>query len=204
MTPRRGTTSFTHAKTALTAGRAPLATIFAVQSNMTIGMILLGKHALGHAADVELFDGNKLVAVNDLARKLMHDISALIGNVLVDALELPHGLAAAVRPLDAACHLALRPPQTLLSAPVPARIGYQFSRAERGEVFQTDVNTDILSHRRHRLGVVFDAEADVPSAAAAHGDGLDLAFDLPMPLDADFADALQVELAVFADAAAVA
>ena len=38
---------------------------------------------------------------------------------------------------------------------------------------------------------------------APYGDGLDLAFDLPVPLDADFADPLQVELAIAPDAAAV-
>ena len=91
---------------------------------------LLGEHALGHAADVQLFDGNELVAVNDLTRELVHEISPLIGDMLVNALQLPHGLAAADRPLYAARHLALCPPQTLLSAPVPARVGYQVPREE--------------------------------------------------------------------------
>ena len=59
---------------------------------------LLGEHASGHAADVELFDGNELVAVNDLTRELVHEISPLIGDMLVNALQLPHGLAAADRP----------------------------------------------------------------------------------------------------------
>ena len=69
---------------------------------------LLGKHALGHAADVQLFNGDELVAVNDLSRQFMREISPLIGNMLMDALQLPHGLAAAGRPFDAACHLARR------------------------------------------------------------------------------------------------
>ena len=72
-------------------------------------------------------------------------------------------------------------------------------------MIQAHVDADLPFHSWQRLAVVFDAEADMPApAAAAHGHALDLASDLAVPLDTEFTDALQVELAVSADAAAVA
>ena len=104
---------------------------------------LFGKHAFGHAADAEFFHGDELVITHDLSRQLVQEISPLIGNMLVDSLEFTDRVAPSVRPLDATGHLALRPAQALLSAGVPARIGYQFSGAEGGEVIQAHVDSDI-------------------------------------------------------------
>ena len=83
---------------------------------------LLGKHASGHAADVQLFDGDQLVAVDDLAGELVCVVGSLIGDALVDALKLTDGLTSTIRPLDATRHLALCPPQAPLGTLVPAGV----------------------------------------------------------------------------------
>ena len=127
---------------------------------------LLGKHASGHAADVQLFDGDQLVAVDDLAGELACIVRSLIGDMLVDALELADGLASAIRPLDAMRHLALCPPQAPLGPLVPAGVGNEVSVAEGGEVFQAHVDADFIMHDGQRLGLVLDAEADVPGVIA--------------------------------------
>ena len=103
---------------------------------------LLGKQALGQAADVQVLDGDELVAVDDPTRELVHEVSPLIGDTFVDALEFTHGLPSAVRSLDAPCHLALCPPQAPLGALVPARVRNEVARAERREVLQAHVDAD--------------------------------------------------------------
>ena len=59
-------------------------------------MHLFGKHASGHAANVEVFDGDELVGIDDSAGELVREVSPLIGDALVDALKLADGLASAV------------------------------------------------------------------------------------------------------------
>ena len=84
-------------------------------------------------------------------------------------------------------------PQAFLGILVPAWVRYQVAGAERREVLQAYVDADFGIYLRQRLGLAFYAEANVPAAGMApDGDGLDLAVDLAVPLDAEFAHALQV------------
>jgi hypothetical protein len=71
-------------------------------------------------------------------------------------------------------------------------------------VFQANIDTDFRSEFRQGFGLAFNAEAYVPAAsAAAERHGLDLAAELSMPLDLEFSDSLNVELAVITDLAAI-
>lgn len=56
-------------------------------------MNLLGKDALGHAADAQVFDGDELIAIDDPARELVHEVRPLIGDMLVDVLRFAGELA---------------------------------------------------------------------------------------------------------------
>ena len=84
---------------------------------------LFGKHASGHAADVQLFDDNQLVAVDDLAGELVCVVGSLAGDALVDALKLTDGFASAIRSLDASGDLALRSPQAFLGNSTCTSVG---------------------------------------------------------------------------------
>ena len=84
---------------------------------------LFGEHAPGHAADVQLFDGDELVAVNDAARPFVREISPLVSDMLVHVLGFTDSLAPAVRPLDVARRFALYPTQASLGSLVPPGVG---------------------------------------------------------------------------------
>ena len=164
----------------------------------------LGEKAPRHALDVEVLDGNQLVGIGQLPRDLVAEVAPLAGNVFMDALETEHGLAAAARPLAASGNAALGAAQLRLPAPEPARIGNHLAATERREVFQANIDTDFRSEFRQGFGLAFNAEAYVPAAsAAAERHGLDLAAELSMPLDLEFSDSLNVELAVITDFAAI-
>ena len=162
-----------------------------VEEGTPAGIVyLFSEHAFGHALDVQVFDGDELVVVDDLASELVYEVGASVGNALVYLLEFPDSLSASVRSSGASGDLALRPSQAFLGALVPARVRYEVSGAEGGEVFEA-YDADFRVCFGQRFGLAFYAEADVPAAGVApHGDGLDPADDLAVPLDAQFAHAL--------------
>ena len=64
-------------------------------------------------------------------------------------------------------------------------------------MFKAHIDTDSRSEFGQRFSFVRHGETNVPATgAAADRDGLDLADELPMPLDLEFADALDIQLAV--------
>ena len=92
----------------------------------------LGEKAPRHALDVEVFDNDQLVGVDQLPCDLVAEVAPLVGNVFVGALETEHGLTATPRPLAASGNAALGTSQSCLPASEPARIGNEVSRAEGG------------------------------------------------------------------------
>ena len=164
----------------------------------------LGEEAPRHALDVEVFDSDQLVGIDQLPRDLVAEVAPLAGNVFVGALETEHGLAAAARPLAASGNAALDASQLGLSAPEPARVGNHLAGAEGRKVFKAHIDTDSRSEFGQQFSFVRHGETNVPATgAAADRDGPDLADELPMPLDLEFADALDIQLAVITDLAAV-
>ena len=53
-------------------------------------MYLFGKHAFRQAVDVEVFNGDELVAVDDLPGDLVYEVGASVGNAPVYLLEFPN------------------------------------------------------------------------------------------------------------------
>ena len=103
----------------------------------------LGEKVPRHALDVQLFDGDQLVGIDQSPREFVVEVAPLVSDVFMDALKAEDGLAAASRSFAAPGHPALDASQLRLPASEPARIGNHLASAESREVFKAHVDADL-------------------------------------------------------------
>ncbi len=155
----------------------------------------LGKPSTSQAFKVQIFDGNRAVAVDDATTNLVLKVRTLIKDVLVCALQKLHGFPATVRAFLASRYFALCNSQLLLRFPVVARIINLSSIRECGEREQANIYADALCPNRQRLCLHFNRKARIPPPCfTLDRQGLDLSFNLTMQLDFDLADFRQAEM----------
>lgn len=156
--------------------------------------------------DVKSFVGYQGVRVNQLTRRLVVKVSALVGNLLMQTSYTLSSLTSPGRTLDAPRERPRSPSKPLLGFPVVLGRGDAFAAICDDEALQPEVYTN-----RHtvtgRLGCVPEvARKDrVPfTALPLDRNGLNDPFDRPMQLDLDVADILKVQASVLFELTAVA
>jgi len=131
------------------------------------GEVVIGRHE----GEREVFEGNQRVGVGQLARELVPEVAAPIGDALMQSGNLRGGFAAAgAAPLPAS-KAALGNTQLGKALAQPARVFDQRPVAERQQVAQSHVNPDHWTAmlRHDRVGQV-EHQAGVPAMRPALDD----------------------------------
>jgi len=164
-----------------------------------------GKHPARQAFDVQIFNRNQTVLIDDGARNFVVEVGALVSDMRVRALQLTHGLFSIVATTFAPGNFTLRSPQFGLGLAVVARVLNLCSIAQSSESLKTDIQANSFSRSRQQFSVAFNTESDIPLVGfALHGDGFDLSFNRTMQLESDLSRALKLELTCGKQPAAVA
>src|SRR5690606_23068519 len=131
------------------------------------GEVVIGRHE----GEREVFEGNQRVGVGQLARELVPEVAALIGEALMQPGDLRGGFAAARAALLSAGQAALRDTQLRQAPAQPARVFDQGPVAERQQVAQSHGNPDHWAAmlRHDRVGQV-KHQAGVPAMRPALDD----------------------------------
>jgi hypothetical protein len=165
----------------------------------------LGEHAPRQALDVQGFDGDQPVLVDELPSNLVMKIAAVVPNVRVQPLQGAHRFPPAVAAFLAPGDLALRPSELHLGRFEVAGIVDPGPIRQRGEGLQADIQAHRLGAFGQGKGLACNAEADIPvSRFALQGDGLDRPLERAMPFHFQLAHTLDIELPVVPDLATIA
>jgi len=132
-----------------------------------------------HGVDREVFDGNDVMPVDDLAAFLMREVRASIGDALMDARHHLTALAACGRgalTLPRPWFLtqaALGTGQVVLVAPEEAGVGELLTRRKGRELFKPHVNPDRRIRHGQRRGLAGERDKPLTRAGTAHATRLD-------------------------------
>jgi hypothetical protein len=142
----------------------------------------------GHSVDLQLFQGNKIVPADQVVSEFIEKVPSAVGDVLVLALQgqdsLPAAAAAHLPPRDS----ALQGAESRLRLAVPARIFHYFIIAGCNQVMNANVHANRSSGWRKGLFIHFASKTGIPfPRLPADAQGLDPAFDGPVPADAQSA-----------------
>ena len=157
-------------------------------------MYRLGQHTAGHTFDIQVFYGNKTVAINNTARNFVVKVTPLILDVSVLTLQQLNSLASTIRLfVSPTGKTALRNSQLSLCLFVEPWIVNLRSIVQSRK--RTKANVDSYSFRRcwQRRGIAIDGEYHKPATSLAlDRNCLDLALNGTMQFDFDLAYALNV------------
>ena len=158
-------------------------------------MYLFRQHSAGQSFDIQIFYGDKTVAIDKRTRDFVVKVAALILDMRVLTLEYLYSLAATIRLLAlAARKTALCNTQIALCLFKESWIVNLRSIIERGERRQTHINTYRFRGRRQRCRIALDGEDRKPAASfVLNGDCLDRTVNGTMELDFDLACTLDVQ-----------
>ena len=118
----------------------------------------LGEHATSQAFDVELFDGDQPVAVDQYAGNFVMKIPALVADMCVDPLQGLKGFAPPMTATLPPGHPALRASELRLRGLKVAGVLDARAIGERGERLQPDIEADRVGALRQRQRVHLHAE----------------------------------------------
>lgn len=157
----------------------------------------LRQHSTGKSLDVQIFDGNQAVIINQPTTNLVVKVCALVANVKVRALQKLNGFTSVIATFLSSGNLALCASQFRLGFSVPVWIVNLYSVAQSGECGQTNINADLFNRRGQRFWRAFNRKANVPASGfALDRDSLDSSLNGTMQLDLDESDALQAQFEV--------
>jgi hypothetical protein len=154
----------------------------------------LRQHSTGHSFDVQVFYGDKSVAIDDTARNFVVKVIPLILDVSELSLEQLHGLASAVRFLvGSTSETALRYPEFLLFFLVESRIVYLSTIIKRCKSGKPNVNSYSFRGCWQRSRFALNREDHKPSASLTlDRNCLNLALDRAMQLNLYIANSLSI------------
>lgn len=139
-----------------------------------------------HAFDVQIFDRNQAVLINDLARLFVMKVAALIADMIVETLKQKSRLTPAVGSFLSSRYAPLQSAQLRVSGSEPARVFDSGTVAQRGERGQAYVNPGHVGLKRQGFWFAFDGEDGKPAARfALHRERLDLPVERAMQRNAD-------------------
>lgn len=122
----------------------------------------LGEHSACQTLDVQIFDRDQSVVVNDLSRLFVMEISALIADVVVPPLEQKHGLAPPVRTFLPSRYAPLQAAEFGLSIAEPARVLNHDAVAQCGKGGKADVDTGHVRAEGQRFRFALNREDSKP------------------------------------------
>jgi len=151
----------------------------------------------GHAGDIQIFDGDEGISIDELMTKLVREIAALVGSVLVGFGNLPAGIVPTPRAFLASCHTPLLLTQLLFSLAhvtggiyrIPIRRGDDRGNAQ----IDTHCWTGMLN--RFRIGQ-FNLKDSIPLVASTLDDDLfdrSVVRDRTVPLDLDLSHPVDMQ-----------
>lgn len=147
-----------------------------------------------HVGNVQVFDDDQTVVINELAADFVVEVGSLVTNMGEGLLQcpdrLPTTIAAATPPTDfALCSPDLRGCGSFVSG-----VGDLSTIAQGGECGESDINPNGIGRRFKREADDLSKEQGVPLAGFPFDrDGFDDAFERAVPLDLQLPDSLQVE-----------
>jgi hypothetical protein len=134
-----------------------------------------------HAFDVEFFNRNHTVAIDQPSCGLVNEIVAAVANALMDTRDNFAGFLSLAAPALLFGKFALRFCQSLLFGTKEARIFDVLTVGQRRKGFQPNVKSDFLSRRRQEFGFVLCRETNEPLGIdAANRTGFDVAVNRAM------------------------
>lgn len=110
-----------------------------------------GKHPARQSFDIQIFNRNDAVMIDECAAELVVKVRALVPDVRMCLLQQQDSFPASVTASLATRHLALRSPEFSLCRAVVARVVNFRSVRERDEGRQSDIKADSFSRLRQRL-----------------------------------------------------
>src|ERR1051326_1135906 len=90
--------------------------------------------------DIQIFDGDQSVLVDQSPRQLMVEVRALRSDVSVNSLKQPHGLSPSVRTFLASGNPSLSYAQSPFTLPIVTRVLHRLPRRKRGERGESHIN----------------------------------------------------------------
>ncbi len=156
---------------------------------------------VNHALDVQVFNGNEAIGIDNLSTDLMREIFPFEGDPLMHTGNGFAMLAPLRTPFCQFGMLALHFCQCFLFFPEEAGIVYLCSIGKRGKGVESDVYAYLSGIVRQSFCFTFHREGSVPFAGrgTADGQGFDRAFDGTVQHHLDMSNARGVELALFID-----
>lgn len=149
--------------------------------------------AVDHLFGLQVFDKDRPEPVDYTPAEFVQKVFALVADLGVQAGKLLSGRTSAFFRM-----LSLKLFEFFFGLFQVLRIVYDFTVGQRGKGLDADVDTDFLSAGRKRLGHNFIAgkgRVEVP-VLPLDSNGFDFAFQVPVQLNSDAANILDVELAV--------
>lgn len=165
----------------------------------------LGEHSARQSLDVQIFDRNKAVSVNQFARFLVMKVPTLIADVIVESLEQQHCFTSPIRSPVSPRYAPLQTPELSLSGSEPTRIFNRASIAERGKAAEPNVDPDHVWTKHHRCWLILNRKQCEPSPGLAfHGEGFDSTLQWSVSRDfnrSDFRESQPVSVQCLSDQA---
>src|SRR5215471_15530333 len=164
-----------------------------------------GQHSARKSFDVEVFHRDQPIVFDQPAAEMMMKGSTLVSDFTVRLGHQCGGLAAAVAAALASGKPTLGAAQVCQPAPEVPGIVDLLAIRKRHKAVQSDIYADILGRLRQRDTVALDGKTYVPMVhVSLDRNGFDLTLDRPVQLDLDETSALDPQLAVIEQSAAIA
>jgi hypothetical protein len=142
-----------------------------------------------HSLDVQIFNGDQAILINQPSRNPVVEVRALLLDVSMCALQKLDGFTSAMRTHPAPGNLALCASQLRLRFSIPARVINLRSIRECGKRCQADIYPDLFRASRQWLRFALTDKQGEPSASITlDGQGLNLSRQWPVQPDANIAD----------------
>src|SRR5215472_18607444 len=164
-----------------------------------------GQYAARKSLDVEVFHRDQAVAFHQPAAEMMMKGGTLVSDFTVRLGHQYGGLAAATAAALATGKPALGAAEVCQPALEMSRIVDLPAIRKSDKAVQSDIQADLLGRVRQRNGVPLDGKTHVPVIhVPPDRNGLDLTLHRPVQLDFDQTSALDTQLAVIEQSAAIA
>lgn len=154
-----------------------------------------GEHSARQSFNVQVFDSNQPVVVDNLPRFFVMKVTSLVADVIVPTLKQKARLAPSVRTFLSSAHAPLQATKFGLSLAEPARILNHGAVTHCGERGQSHVDTDHVGIKSQRFRFTFNREDGKPSARFTfYQESFDYPFQRAMQLNLDVPDPGEPEL----------
>lgn len=155
----------------------------------------LRQHSACESFDIQIFDRDQPVAVNEFPRFFVMEVAALVADVIVKPLKQKNGFAPAVRSFLAPRYTPLQSAELRLGRTEPTRVLNLCAIAQSRERSQSDINADHVRIERQWLVIALNRKQRKPSSGFAFDrEGFDRPFEWSVKFYADVSDLREPQL----------